>query len=315
MSRLPFNEAQPPVPWTDQELPRTEVDYDLPSWAGVVDYYLYGDRTSEGGGRWVVDADFGNSILNWFPSEQTTALHHKLFLHRAVRYMSSEGIDQFIDIGPGLLGAYSTHKVIDTLHIEQGRQPSARVCYVENVAHVGARVTVALDELGRPRRHEMVDGDLRRPDELRSWIEEDEAIDFGKPVGLVVTGTMQLEQRNSQGQEVGPQALERFAGHLVAGSYVAVSHVTNEGRAMGDGAAVRFLEDMKATYNRTSIGAVAWRSRAEIESLPGAAYRPVEEGWAPAELWGQEYTGAGAPIVPAALDFYPLVWAGVSRKD
>jgi hypothetical protein len=193
--------------------------------------------------------------------------------------MSGMGIKQFIDVGSGLVGPYSTHQILETAHQERGEQSDARTCYVDNDSTVVARGTVFFDKAKRlPRPNIVIEGDLRRPDELLTEIGYEELINFDDPVGLIVTGTMQLEQRNRQGQEVGPDALRRFAGRMAPGSYLAVSHVTNESRIPGDEVTAALLEDIQYAYNSTSIGAVAWRSRAEIESLAGD-YRPVEGGW------------------------------------
>lgn len=297
-------------------------DHPQPTWAGVVNYYLYGgSRRDDALESWPVNVDFGDDILDQFPSERVNALQHRLFLHCAVRYMSSMGIKQFIDVGSGLVGPYSTHRVLETAYQEQGRRSDARTCYVDNDSTAVARGTVFFDETRRrpqprfrPRPNIVIEGDLRRPDELLTEIGYEELINFDEPVGLIVTGTMQLEQRNRQGQEVGPDALRHFADQMAPGSYLALSHTTNESRIPGDGDTVAVLEDIQYAYNSTSIGAVAWRSRAEIESLAGD-YRPVEGGWAPAELWGQNHTGAGAPRILPPPASYPLVWAGVGRKE
>jgi hypothetical protein len=166
MAHFSPSEAQPPTPWVDQNLPERYVqdDPEQASWAGVVDYYLHGHDACHGRSEpsiWIVDVKFGDAILDRFPSERVSALQHRLFLHRAVRYMSAEGIKQFIDIGSGLVDPYSTHRVLETLAQEKGIQPDARTCYVDNTSTTAARVLVHFDRMGRPRRNTAVEGDLR----------------------------------------------------------------------------------------------------------------------------------------------------------
>src|SRR3984885_9149969 len=45
---------------------------------------------------------------------------------RAVRFMASEGIDQFLDLGSGLPTVQNTHEIAQALN------PAARVVYVDN---------------------------------------------------------------------------------------------------------------------------------------------------------------------------------------
>jgi len=317
MTHFSSSEAQSPTPWVDQDLPNPYMqdDPEQASWAGVIDYYLHGeDHGRREPSNWIVDAEFGSTILEEFPSERLNALQHRLFLHRAVRYMSSQGVRQFIDVGSGLVDSYSTHRVLEALSQEEGVKSDAHTCYVDNHTTTASRVAVSFDNLPRPRRVAVVEGDVRRPDELLLHIAWEELLDLDAPIGLIVTGTMQQEQPNRRGQEVGPQALKRFSSRMPPGSYLALSHVTNEGYTPSDPAISRMLDSIGEAYNSTSIGRVAWRSRAEIESLADG-YLPVGDGWGPAELWGQEYTGAGAPkLAVRPTGSYPLIWAGVGQK-
>ena len=94
-------------------------DPDVPSIARMYDYYLGGKDNYEADRRRAEEA------IEADPTLLTTINGNRSFLQRAVRYMASQGIDQFLDIGTGLPTQQNVHQ------IAQAVNPRARVVYVD----------------------------------------------------------------------------------------------------------------------------------------------------------------------------------------
>ena len=74
-----------------------------------------------------IDREVGDQIRQLHPDIGTYARADRLFLGRAVRYLTGEaGIHQFLDIGTGLPTADNTHQVAQRV------TPESRIVYVDN---------------------------------------------------------------------------------------------------------------------------------------------------------------------------------------
>jgi len=67
------------------------VDIEQPSVARVYDYYLGGSHNFE------ADRQFAERVIAAVPDMRWVISENRSFLRRAVRFMVSEGIDQFVD--------------------------------------------------------------------------------------------------------------------------------------------------------------------------------------------------------------------------
>src|SRR5438067_278637 len=96
-----------------------EVLLDRPNVARMWDYFL------GGGHNFAIDREAAEQIIRLYPDMPLVAQVTRGFLGRAVRYLLSQGIDQFLDIGSGIPTANSVHE------IAQRVSPTARVAYVD----------------------------------------------------------------------------------------------------------------------------------------------------------------------------------------
>ena len=81
-----------------------EFDVTTPSIARVYDYLLGGKD------NFAVDRELGDKLRQTYPPVVQTVHDNKKFLTRAVSWVASQGIGQFIDLGAGLPTAPSTQE-------------------------------------------------------------------------------------------------------------------------------------------------------------------------------------------------------------
>jgi hypothetical protein len=273
------------------------VDLEHPSIARVYDYFLGGSA------NWAIDREFGNRLLGEFPLLRQIAVSNRLFLHRAVRHLVGLGVHQFIDIGSGVPTMGNTHSVADEV------EPNSRVVYVDNEPVAVAHSKLLLEEHGDIARHAAISGDLRRPDELWDEVAETGVIDFSQPVALLVIAVLHIQQRGSNGVDVGPAAIARYRELLPSGSYLAISHLTDDGvpPQMDEK-----LVNIKAMYDRSSTG-VIWRRQDEFRALFGDFdLLPPGVEWTPD--WHPEATGPNSPLIEFDQPNDAAIIAAVGRK-
>ena len=97
---------------------------------------------------------------------------------------------------------------------------------------------------------------------------------------------------------------------LPAGSYMAISHLTDEGVPPE---LDEKLVELKKMYDASSASNVVWRSRADIGTLLGD-FRLVEPGWAWTPEWHPEETGPNVREIRFATPGHAAIWSGVGQK-
>jgi SAM-dependent methyltransferase len=138
---------------------------------------------------------------------------NRKFMVRAVRYLRDSGIRQFLDIGTGLPTSPNTYEVARSGH------PDARVVYVDNdpVVFLHAESLMADNQSTAVLR-----ADLR--DEAEVLAAAGELLDFTKPVGLMFVACL----HNIPEADDPAGIVSRYLAALAPGSYLVISHVTDE---------------------------------------------------------------------------------------
>jgi hypothetical protein len=275
--------------------PPPEVDLERPRVARVYDYYLGGSS------NWAVDREFGDRALEKFPLLREIALTHRVFLNRVVRYLTKRGIRQFLHIGAGAPAEGSTHQVADEVRQDAGEVPDVRVVYVDNEPVSVAHASMLLDSEGDPARHAIIEADLRNPDELWQKAVETDLLDPAEPVALLLVATLHIHQ---------PDAVTQLRGWLPVGSYLAISHITDDG--VPD-ELVEKLAELKRMYDEVSSSDVIWRSRADIEELLDD-FLLVEPGWVWIPEWRTEDIGREVRTMTFRSPNESVIWAGVGKR-
>lgn len=272
--------------------PRAVLEHSLgkPSVARVYDWYL------DGGHHYEVDRLFGEKIQGILPQVKMFARENRRFLGRAVRYLTRQGIRQFVDIGSGLPSAGNVHEVA-----EAEAPGAARVVYVDKEPIAHAHAQLILGKNGDPARHRALQADLLTPDVLWPMVRDCGVLDPAEPIALLVVAVLHFVQDKAHPQ----QRLARYQQFLPAGSYLVLSHFTGDDcDTPEEQEAHRKLEQ----FYEQSTDPGQLRSREEFRTFfggwplvdPGIVYTPE---WRPDET-------AETPERPSAA----RILAGVARR-
>jgi hypothetical protein len=241
------------------------------------------DYALGGKDNYSVDREASEKIREAIPTVLVAVEENRRFMRRAVRYLLSVGIRQFLDLGCGIPGRGNVHDLAHAV------DPAAGVVYVDNdpvaVNHyqalAGSDVAVALL------------ADIRRPCDILTDPAVTERIDFGRPVAILMTALLHyLTDEDDPGG-----IADAFVSAVPPGSHLVLSHyhpggVSEEEHAIAAG----FAESMGIT--------MAARTSKEIEGFFGDLVL-VDPGLVSPTLW--------RPDRPQKA---PTGWqlAGVGRK-
>jgi hypothetical protein len=243
------------------------VDASKPSVARIYDCLLGGVN------NFAVDQVAAESMKARAPELVDAAFANRGFHQRAVKWIAGQGVRQFIDLGSGLPTVGNTHEVARKVHAD------ARVVYVDNdpmVRLYGSHL------LGDDAAAAVVLGDIRDPDSILSNAQVRRLIDFGQPVGVMMTAVLHFVSDDDD-----PAALvARYVAPPAAGSYLALSHTTADHKPPK---AVAVMNEA----GRRSAGGNFLRSRDQVRQIVGPLDLVSPYEGAPPEitwvgLWGCE---------------------------
>jgi SAM-dependent methyltransferase len=262
-------------PWVTED-----VDLDRPSVARVYDYFLGGSH------NFAVDREMAAQLLKLAPDAADVMRANRAFLRRAVRFMVSEGVTQFLDVGSGIPTVGNVHE------IAQKANPATKVAYVDidpvAVAHSRAM-------LEGQENTSIVRGDLREPTAILADPEVQRLIDFSRPVGLLIVSVLHFIADEDDPQAAAAQLRDA----LPSGSYFAISHGAWAGRQQS--------AQVEELYQRTTSQVIA-RPADEIAAFFGD-FRLVAPGLVFLPAW--------RPDSPDEVDDHPerfISLAGVGQK-
>ncbi len=257
---------------------------DKPSPARMYDYFLGGYH------NFAIDRQAAEQIIALYPDASLAARTNRAFLRRAVTFLAQQGVDQFLDLGSGIPTAGHVHEVAQRIHSD------TRVVYVDIDP-----VAVAFSQniLQETPSVVAIAGDVRMPDEVLNHSEVQRVIDFGRPLAILMVALLQFVPNDGEAQRV----VEQLLASAPVGSYLALSHVTNEYLP----AEVR--EQSEAIYAR-STNPSKLRSQAQIARL-FAGLDLVEPGIVLVPQWRP---GASDDLFLDAPE-RSMFFAGVGRKS
>jgi SAM-dependent methyltransferase len=180
---------------------------DIPHPARVYDYLLGGKD------NFAVDREAAEMSLKISPEIGYSARANRQFLVRAVRFLRDSGIRQFLDVGTGLPTSPNTYEVAQDGH------PDARVVYVDQDPVVVAHATALM---ATNQTTSVIHADLRNVEEVLSATAR--LLDFTKPVGLLFVACL----HNIPDHDDPAGIVARYLTALAPGSYLVISHVTDE---------------------------------------------------------------------------------------
>jgi S-adenosyl methyltransferase len=261
----------------------TKVPHHIPTSARAYGWLLGGKDNYE------VDRQFMRDTLSVFPSCLDIGRQNRLFLYRAVRYLTEEvGIRQFIDMGCGLPTDNNVHQVAGQF------ADDARVVYVDidPIVLALARVLLAEDD-----STVVITADMRDYEAVLAHPDLHRLIDFDEPVAVLFlsVGHHLLDDFNPR------RILDGILERAVPGSYLAFSQIVSDDPERG----AQFEESINAA-------GIPWRNRtpAQVDELL-AGFEPVEPGLVNLVDWRPMASQPPLAPVPPQLAEYD----GASRRD
>ncbi len=187
------------------------LDVTVPNVARIYDYFLGGKDHFE------ADRRAAEELARLIPASAQACRANREFLGRVVRCLAGEaGIRQFLDIGSGLPTARNVHQ------IAKDTGPAARVVYVDYDPVVVLHAQAILAD--KAKGVAVVDADLRSPGGITGDRRVRELIDFTQPVAVLLLAILHFIPGQERAEEIAAQ----FKDVMVAGSYLALSHITDE---------------------------------------------------------------------------------------
>jgi SAM-dependent methyltransferase len=146
---------------------------------------------------------------------EEAAILGRHLLQRMVDFMLAQGVRQFLDLGSGFPNMANTHQIAHRV------DPDARVVYVDLdpvvSTHAAARMAGA--------NVVTLKADLRQPEQVLGDTQVRDLVDFDQPIGI-----MFICMLHCLWNEEDPWGVVRqFRDAVVPGSYLAISHLTDEG--------------------------------------------------------------------------------------
>jgi hypothetical protein len=254
------------------------IDASVATAARMYDYWLGGHD------NFAADRIAALKLTEHAPEVPLLARENRKFLGRAVRFLAGQaGIRQFLDLGTGLPTKGSVHQVAQAI------TPEARVVYVDNDPMVLAHAQA----LNTGEGTAVIRADLRDVASVLEHPDTRRLIDFSQPLAILFVAVLHFVADPDA-----HQAVARYISAAAPGSYLALSHVTEEEedpQAVAAGTAV---------YARTANPILA-RPRARIlEFFEGLEI--IEPGLVPVAQWRPGEAGSAA-VGPSLL-------GGVGRK-
>ncbi|MCF3963366.1 SAM-dependent methyltransferase [Streptomyces fuscigenes] len=244
------------------------IDTSTPHPARVYDYLLGGKD------NYRVDKEMGERLP---PAVSQGARHNRAFMHRALAWVASHGIGQYLDIGTGIPTEPNLHQIV------QRSVPAARVVYTDYDPIV-LRHAEALLVSRPPGFTDYIQADVREPGPILEHARG--VLDFDQPICLSLIALMHFVTDDQD-----PYGIVRtLVDAMPSGSFLVFSHGTFD-----------FHDENDAYTSRIDS---RFRTRAEIEVfLEGLEL--VEPGLVPAPRWYQEE--------PAPKDETSGIYAAVAR--
>ena len=260
-----------------------EAEIPVTSGRGVL-HLVSSDPSHPKGG---VDRHVAEQILAAFPNAPKLAQVNRAFLRRAVEFLVHAGVRQFLDIGSGVPTVGHVHE------IAQAAAPESRVVFVDTdpVAVEHSRLILGGNDLTA-----VVQEDVRRPERILTAPEVHRLLDLTQPVAVLMVAMLHYVSDADAPVAV----VSRLFEPLAAGSYLALSHPTNDG-----------AEDWTEVGNIAGQACIEGtsRSRTDVEAI-FAGLELVEPGAVWISSWRPESPSDLFVDRPHASAWY----AAVGRK-
>jgi SAM-dependent methyltransferase len=234
-------------------------DPNVPSAARLYNYLLGGCQ------NFAVDRQLAEQLATILPGSKDIARMNRAFMRRAVLFMISAGIRQFLDIGSGIPAVGNVHE------LAQQADSEARVVYVDIDPIAVAHNTMLLESNDRAVA---IQANLTEPDSILGHCDTRRLLDFTQPMGLLLVGVLHFVSDEWDLNRV----VARYRTVLAPGSYVAMAQLSAEARPNELATLLDFAKDYPTTaYPRTHEQFIRFFEGFELVE-PGMVSQPM---WRP----------------------------------
>lgn len=266
---------------TEQAWAPRGVDVEQPNPARIYDYML------GGGHNFAADREAAEHIVTLIPRAREVVRCNRAFLRRAVLFLVSQGVRQFLDLGSGVPTVGNVHE------IAQQADSRAKVVYVDKEPIAVTHSRLLLEDNDRAT---VLQADLREPETILTAPQTRQLLDFDQPIGLLTVSVLHFLPDEERPGDI----LAAYRDQLAPGSYLALSHVTADPNADEVAQAMEVY--------RRSGNPVYPRDQTQVGAL-FAGFELVEPGVISAASWHPESDDDNGPDVE-----YAEVLVGVARK-
>jgi SAM-dependent methyltransferase len=250
-------------PWDGLIAPEwipAEIDTETAHPSRIYDFLLGGKN------NFAADRAVAEQLMRVRPEIRDAARANRAFLGRAVRFAVDSGIRQFLDIGTGIPAEGNTHEVAQAL------APECTVAYVDfdPMVLVHARALLATEGRGRTT---VLQGDLRDPRAILDDPQVRAAVDFARPVALLLVAVLHFVGDHDRPAEI----VATLRDALAPGSLLVLSHGVYHPDQLDE------LDRFTKAYNKSA--AVAHIRRPEEVEAFFAGFDLVEPGLVQVSDW------------------------------
>jgi hypothetical protein len=218
------------------------LDTTVPNVARIYDYLLGGKD------NFAADRAAAAQLLAVIPDVAAIAADNRAFLGRAVRYFTSQGIRQFLDLGSGLPTSSNVHEAA------MRSAPDTRVVYVDYDPVVALHGQALLASVGDVAA---LHADLTDPPSILEHPDLLRVLDLSQPVALICASSLHFVS-----DEADPWGIvAQYRDRLSSGSYLAITHAPS--RVPGEDP--EDDEDNAAKLFRQTSAPLHMRTLAEIQ--------------------------------------------------
>jgi hypothetical protein len=254
------------------------LDIHVPHSARMYDYYLGGVT------NFPADREAAGRALAVFPWARLAARANRAFMHRSIRFLAQQGIDQFLDIGTGIPTSPNLHEVAQRVN------PAARIIYADNDPIVLTHAE-ALLRSAPAGCTDYVQGDVRDPERVLAGARK--VLDFSRPIALSLNALLHFIA--DADHQTATDIADAYKSHLPRGSYLAITHFTPDFAAEE---ALRLVQVYRSAGTETQA-----RTRAEITALFDG-WELLEPGVVATPRWRPDQEAIEAAISDAEASCY-----------
>jgi S-adenosyl methyltransferase len=248
--------------WIPEHIP-----LDKPSAARMYDYYLGGAHNFE------VDRQMAERAIAIYPEFPLIMRTNRAFLRRAVRFLVTQGIDQFLDLGSGIPTVGNVHE------IAQATNPAVRVLYADldpiAVAHSAALLQ------SNPLAG-VIQADIRQPELTLQRAREQGVLNFDRPIAILLAFVLHFVTED----EVADQIVATLRSVMTPGSFLVISQSTGDGpsREKHDSLIRLYNKSSNPVVSRSPAFVARWLAGLEIVE-PGIVRTPLWRPESPQDLY------------------------------